>query len=466
MSGVLLVTVPSPVRTVNPPLGQLYLAASLRAAGIEVRLLDLASLYGPRNVETLACAIDDQQPEILGFTLFTDTVLYGYELLDSLGPRDGLCIVAGGAHATAEPAEALNHGFDVVVLGEGEETLNDLVTALRTGGDFSTVAGLAWLDNNGLFQSTPQRSLPLDLDTLPSPLDVLDLFERDRYISSGANNLISPAIITSRGCPGRCTFCANNISGRKYRFHSAKRVIEEVRTWQEREKAVAFFFQDTSFTANRERLLELCQGLKELSPRVFWICKSRCDHLDIERARAMAAAGCTAVFFGVESGDAGVLERIGKGITPSIIEESLIAARTAGLRTHVHIMFGFPDETVAELDATYELMKRLAPLIDGFCTHGILVPYPGTAIYKQWHEELGCTQWWLDHNRLSSINVPLQKEGGGSPTSVNEIIALHTAIENGLLNARLVPYTKDVRQAIERCLVFRRTHNQRVMGGG
>jgi len=463
LSGVLLVTVPSPVRTANPPLGQLYLAASLRAAGIEVRLLDLASLYGPRDVETLAAAIDDQQPEILGLTLFTDTALYGYDLLDSLGARDGLCIVAGGPHATAEPAEALDHGFGVVVHGEGEETLVELVQALHTGGDLSTVAGLAWLDDCGTLRSSPRRAFPAELDLLPSPLDVLDLCERDRYIAPGTRGSITPATITSRGCPGRCTFCANHISGRRYRFHTARRVIEEVRGWQEREEAVAFFFQDTSFTANRERLIELCHGLEELDRPIIWICKSRCDHLDIERAKAMAAAGCTAVFLGVESGDAGVLERIGKGITPRDIEDSLIAARKAGLRTHVHIMLGFPDETVAELDTTYALMKRLAPLVDNFCSHGVLVPYPGTAIYQAWHDVLGCTRWWLDRDRLGSMNVPLRREGGGAPATVDEIIALYTAIENGLLAAELVPYDDDVRQAIERCLVFRRAHNQRVL---
>lgn len=463
MSGALLATVPSPVRTANPPLGQLYLAASLRAAGIEVRLLDLASLYGPRDVETLAAAIDDQQPEILGFTLFTETALYGYDLLDLLGARDGLCIVAGGPHATAEPAEALDHGFDVVVRGEGEETLLELVRALRTGGDLSTVAGLAWLDDNGTLRSSPRRAFPAELDLLPSPLGVLDLCERNRYIAPGTSGAITPAVITSRGCPGRCTFCANHVSGRRYRFHTARRVIKEVRGWQEREEAVAFFFQDTSFTANRERLIELCHGLGELDRPITWICKSRCDHLDLERARAMAAAGCTTVFLGMESGDAGVLKRIGKGITPHEIEDSLIAARKAGLRTHVHIMLGFPDETVAELDATCALMERLAPLVDGFCSHGILVPYPGTAIYQAWHDVLGCTRWWLDRDRLGSMNVPLQREGGEAPTTVDEIIALHAAIEKGLLAAELVRYENDVRQAIERCLVFRRVHNRRVL---
>ena len=121
------------------------------------------------------------------------------------------------------------------------------------------------------------------------------------------------------------------------------------------------------------------------------------------------------------------------------------------------------DETVAELNATYRLMERLAPLVDGFPTSGILVPYPGTVIYQTWHEVLGCTRWWLDRQRLATLNVPRRREGGRAPASVDEIIALHEAIEKGLLAAKLVPYDANVRQAIERCLVFRRAHNRQAL---
>ncbi len=258
---VLLATVPSPVRSFNPNLGQLYLASSLRKAGIEVRLLDLASLYGPSGIDTLVAAIDEQQPEVLGLTLYTETALYGYDLLASLGDRAGLCVVAGGPHATAEPAEALEHGFDVVVLGEGEETLVDLVRGLRSRGNLFDVAGLAWLDDAGLLRTSPRRAFPEDLDTLPSPLDVLDLCERDRYVEHGRT--ILPPIITSRGCPGRCTFCSNNVSGNRYRFHSTGRVVEEVRGWQEREGASAPEFCRTPAEPVRASVLrEMCSQKK------------------------------------------------------------------------------------------------------------------------------------------------------------------------------------------------------------
>ncbi len=463
MSGVLLATVPSQVRNFNPNLGQLYLAASLRNAGIEVRLLDLASLYGPSDVDTLVAAINEQKPEILGFTLYTETALYGYDLIGSLGDRTGFCVVAGGPHATAEPAEVLEHGFDVVVLGEGEETLVDLVRALRSGGNLSDVAGLAWSDDAGSLQTSPPRALPKDLDVLPGPLDVLDLCERDRYVEQGMAML--PPIITSRGCPGRCTFCSNNVSGNRYRFHSAGRVVEEVRGWQERGGATALFFQDTAFTAHRKRTIELCRQLENLSPSISWVCKSRCDQIDRELSMAMAAAGCTSVFFGAESGSDAVLERIGKGLTICDIEKSVNVAHAAGLGVYVHIMVGFPDETVEELDATCVLMDRLAPLVKGYPTGGVLLPYPGTAIYQSQHESLGCSRWWLDRSRIDCMNVPMRGPGGATPSSIGDIIALHAAIESAFLAAEVVPYSREVREAIERCLTFRRAHNRRILEG-
>jgi magnesium-protoporphyrin IX monomethyl ester (oxidative) cyclase len=463
MSGVLLATVPSEVRNFNPNLGQLYLAASLRNAGIDVRLLDLASLYGPDDVDTLIAAIDDQQPEILGFTLYTETVLYGYDLIGALEDRTGLCVAAGGPHATAEPAEALAHGFDVVVLGEGEETIVDLVRALRSGGNLSDVAGLAWSGAAGALQASPPRALPKDLDELPGPLEVLDLIEQDRYVAPGTALL--PPIITSRGCPGRCTFCSNDVSGNRYRFHTAGRVLDEVCGWRAHGGAISLFFQDTAFTAHRKRTLALCRQLENLSPAISWVCKARCDQIDQELAMAMAAAGCTAVFFGAESGSDAVLERIGKGLTARDIEQSVAVTHAAGLGAYVHIMVGFHDETVAELDATAALMERLAPLVKGFPTGGILLPYPGTAIYQSHHASLGFTQWWLDRSRIDCINVPMRSPGGAPLASIADVIAMHAAIESAFLEANVVPYSPDVRAAIERCLTVRRELNRGIMEG-
>ena len=463
MGGVLLATVPSPVRTFNPNLGLLYLAASLRSAGVEVRLLDLASLYGSRDLDTLISAIIEQKPEILGFNLLTENALYAYDIVESLSSFEDLCIVAGGPHPTSEPLEVLKHGFDVVVLKEGEETLVELVQKLRASAPLSEVKGVAWLDEDQRLQHSPLRDLPDDLDVLPSPLGVIDLYDRDRYVKPGSPLL--PPIITSRGCPGRCTFCSNNVSGCSYRFHSTNRVIEEVKAWQEKEGVVSLFFQDTAFTADRERTIELCNQLKEVSPRVFWVCKARCDQMDSELAKVMSEAGCTSIFFGVESGSDEVLKRVGKGMTVGKIVEAVKVAHSAGLGVYVHMMVGFPDETVEELQETARLMERLAPLVKGFPAGGVLLPYPGTSIYKLQHEKLGCTSWWLNRSIVDCINVSQRGPGGNSPTSAKEVVAVHAAIEKAFLDAKVIPYSKKVTEAIKECLQVRRSLNQKIMEG-
>ena len=180
---------------------------------------------------------------------------------------------------------------------------------------------------------------------------------------------------------------------------------------------------------------------------------------------AMAAAGCTAVFFGVESGSEAVLERIGKGLTISDIEKSVNVAHAAGLGVYVHIMVGFPYETVEELDATCALMERLAPFIKGYPTGGILLPYPGTEIYQSQHEFLGCSRWWLDRSRIDCMNVPMRGPGGATPSNIGDIIAMHAAIESAFLAAEVIPYDREVREAIERCLALRRAHNRRILEG-
>ena len=463
MSGVLLVTVPTPVRTFNPNLGQLYLAASLRNTGIDVRLLDMASLYGSRDIDALLAAIIDQRPELVGFTLLTEGALYGYDLLAQLKKTVSLPVIAGGPHATSEPLEVLENGFDIVVLGEGEETLVELVVELRTGGNLSKVSGLAWFDEKGELKTSQPRSLLIDLDSLPSPLDVNDLYERERYVEQGRQ--ILPPIITSRGCPGRCTFCSNDVSGTRYRFHSTERVISEVVRWQDCERAVSLFFQDTAFTADPSRALDLCKQLKNLETPISWVCKARCDQINEELAGAMKEAGCTSVFFGAESGSKAVLQQVGKGVTIDDIKSSVELAFNAGLFVYVHVMVGFPNETVEDLEATCNLMKQLAPFVKGFPTGGILLPYPGTAIYEAHHERLNCTRWWLNRELVDCINVPTRGPGSAMPSSVDEVLTVHATIEAAFLNAKVIPYSEPVKEAMERCLNVRRELNRAIMEG-
>lgn len=442
-------------------LGARYLAASAVSSGIPVWLYHPGPGSEGTSAHALASAVAAHRPALVGLTLYTETALPAYHLLAELGPRPGQIRVAGGPHATACPEEALAHGFDVVVLGEGEATLVELFHAVRRGTDLGQVAGLAFRDAAGQVRRTPPRRPPLCLDRLPSPEQMPNLDGSSLAPDLGTPLVCSASLVTSRGCPGRCSFCASRVSGRRYRFHSAERVLGDMRALHERQGTTAFFFHDDAFTAYRPRLLELCARMAELPFRVSWLCEARADQLDDERARAMARAGCTAVIVGVESGDPGVLRRIRKGLSLATAERALCAVRDAGMRAHANFMLGFPDETPAELDNTSRFMQHIAPWVDSLGVGGIVIPYPGTRLYQQHHHSCGFTHWWLDQARMARLHA-VALDGDGMQTW-EDVVALARALESAVLDAHIIPYSKGVREAIERCLEFRRGHALQAM---
>jgi radical SAM superfamily enzyme YgiQ (UPF0313 family) len=321
------------------------------------------------------------------------------------------------------------------------------------------VEGIAYRDASGNPRKTAARALPLDLDRLPSPRRAAGLVDRSNYLRKGVREALPASLVTSRGCPGRCTFCSSNVSGRRYRFHSPMRVLSDMRDWNESEGATTFCFHDDAFTAHRRRLIELCSRMADLPFPARWICEARADHLDRERLKAMAGAGCTAVIVGIESGDPSVLERIGKGISLGVADRALRLIREAGMRTQVNFMLGFPGETAEELDHTLGFMQRIAPVTDGFSAMGIVTPYPNTRLYRQHHRSYGFTEWWLDEARMETLRATATKLARSEIKTAEDVVALHGKMEHALIDARLIDYPADVRAAIERCLAFRWRHN-------
>src|SRR4051794_9840914 len=195
---VLLVNPPSPERLGAPLLGLQYVAAALLERGCEVRVIDAAARHFPGDAASILADAEAFAPDVVGFGLFTRWVWHAYELAASFRGRFPL-LVAGGAHATVRPEETLAHGFDAVVVGEAEVAFGELVERPRRG---VVVAGPV-----------------ADLDTLPRALDAQGLFDPAWY-GPGGREVVPGGILTSRGCPARCTFCANYVTGRAFRFRS------------------------------------------------------------------------------------------------------------------------------------------------------------------------------------------------------------------------------------------------------
>ena len=426
-----------------------YLAAAVRSTGDEVKVLDLDRIGTKTAHELVVEAVDDWHPNILGVTICTETATAAYGLVSALNKRDGMTVVAGGPHPTAVPNEVLAHGFDVVVGGEGEQTLLELVQALRAGSGLTNIRGLSIRGHGERTHVAAARPPVIDLDELPSPVDVFDLFD---------TTALDPTVLTSRGCPGRCTFCANQVFGRKHRCHSVERVLREMEAWHRLSKSPVFNFCDAAFTVNKRRLRALCEALSSLSFEPRWWCEARADQLDEEIARIMVQSGCTTVLLGAESGDPNLLNRIGKGIETRTTVRALESAKTQGLRTEVSFMLGFPDETEEELENTLNFMKRIAPLVDVFRPMGIVVPYPATPLYEQHHEQFGFSEWWLRPERFERLATTVANLETSQP--FDHVTEMHAEVEQAFLDVHPIRYGDDVYEMIQRCLRFRRRHNR------
>jgi anaerobic magnesium-protoporphyrin IX monomethyl ester cyclase len=390
------------VRT--PLLSFCHLAASLRAGGHEVALLDASAPHAPKAHGEIRARIAAFAPHLVGLHLKTLHVQPAYALAAELGDH---ALVAGGPHATIVPDEPLAHGFRWVIRGEGEEALVELADVIDGKREAGSVAGLSWRER-GLVRHNPGRPFLTELDRLAPPLTALDLFDGSWYgappVPGGGH---APAgILSSRGCPAACTFCSNDVTGRKFRYRSPESVAAEVKQIGEQFGLCGFSFFDDSFAVGRRRVRELCDAIVGIGSPVWWTCTAHPAHLDREVIADMKRAGCAGIDIGMESADPGMLVRIGKGVTVERVLDVLRWSQELGVHTVVNLMFGWPDETDAELDATIGFMDRAADLAGGFNARGVVVPYPGTRIYADNHERFGFTGWWLREAPLDYPEFP------------------------------------------------------------
>jgi len=381
-------------------------------------------------------------------------VWHAYALVERLRGRVPM-LVAGGAHATVRPAETLERGFDAAIAGEAEESILQLVDAVVAGRPLSEVPGILYRGPDGAPRSGTCAQSIADLDTLAFPQLAQELYDRQWYDPSG-REVIPGGILTSRGCPARCTFCANYVTGRKFRHRRGECVVEELNAYHDRTGVTFFPCWDDALTANRLRLVEVC-GAIERGVRfpLSWSAITRAPMVTPELLATMRRAGLVAVNFGVESGDDQILRAIRKGITTDTVVRALEWARAAGLRTACNFMLGFPQETPAALDRTLRFMERIAPLVDTFSTMGVLVPFPGTPLYDDYHAQYGFTDWWL-REECSRYEAP-------PPVGDFDRFYRHY-IDDANLELDFFRYSDEMRDMIRECMRFKGEHNLRMMG--
>ena len=371
----------------SPPLGLAYLAAVSEAAGQEVLVYD-----GDVEDVSLESVTGEFAPHVVGITANTTQITAAWrdaELVKALG---NVFVVLGGPHPTTLPEESAAKPYvDAVVRGEGEAAWLDLLSHLETGGGHEAgiqdgIPGISHRGVDGEVVSGPDR-IPIPVDDLNAmPLPAWHLFKLDRYTNlqptvdqvAGA----SLPILTSRGCPYRCSYCSQ-IGPRRWRARSVDSVVDEWR-WLVREQGAAEIgVLDDSFNIDRQRVLDICQRLvDEGLNQVPWIMINgiRANLADEEVLGAMKRAGCIRAAFGVESGNQDILDTVvDKHLTLEQVRSAFRAARAVGMETIGFFIVGLPGESEETMEDTIRFACELDPVVANF---SIATPFPGTDMYE------------------------------------------------------------------------------------
>lgn len=413
--------------------------------------MDLAAARLTDSNEDAVTMAESWSPDMIGMTLFTHNAADGYGLAKRVRPATRL-LVAGGPHATVCPDEVLGFGFDVAVLGEGELAVVELARWLDDGSKeaLPKVSGCYGQGTEDMPASPIEN-----LDELPFPFESYPCFDAKAY--SPTSTVVTGGLVTSRGCPARCTFCANYVTGRGYRWRSAANVVAEMVELREKYHTTHFPIWDDAFTASRSRVGDLCDAIlaEPALGGVTWTCITPANMVKSNDLAHMRKAGCVAINFGIESGDKNILKVIKKGQRPDQVKQSVKAAKAEGMTTIVNFMCGFPEEGIKELDNTLDLMRALADNTDVFNHRGVLVPFPGTVIYDQNHAKFGFTGWWLDSKYVPEEPNLFALEPGEAQEYLEH---------DPVLDLDFFHYSDKVREKIAECVLYKARHNQRSTG--
>jgi len=455
---ILLVSPPTDaVETI--PLGLAYIGAVLKQEGYEVHAMDGAAPYANLTSAKIIKKAEELSPDVIGVSMNLYHIKEAYKIASQLS-RLGKPLIAGGPYPTIRPEEVLNNHFDIVVKGEGENTILELLDYFKGNKALKDILGISYRDNNGHIIHHPWSPFINDLDTLPFP--ARELFPMRDYTTEESlnNSMFWTTLVTSRGCPGVCTYCvATSALGKKFRFRSAKSVYDEIKELNKRYGIRIFRFVDDAFTFDKERLFELCDlvindsDLKD----IIWDCDSRIVDVTEEMLIKMKEAHCVSIIYGIESGDPETLKRIRKGVTLKKIKDVVdMTAKVNIPKVKINIMIGFPWENKSHINNSINLLKECNKKMEVIFGTTPIIPYPGSLLYETYHKEHGFTDWWLKNDAFPEV-VGLD---GRIPFYKRYILY----IDNFALNKNFFKYNRSLKRYIEKAIVntgkmvMRKTH--------
>lgn len=380
------------------PLGLLYICSHLRQQGFHVDVFD--STFSSR--QELVSYLQNTHPSVLGVYANLMTRRNVIEIL-KFAKQAGWTTVVGGPEPGAYVAEYLEHGADVVVLGEGEITLQELLPALGNGvtDELCAVSGIAFRTSIREIRTTAPRPQIPDIDQQPWP--ARESVDIDRYLRTwrDAHGKGSISIITARGCPYRCRWCSHQVFGMTHRRRKADSVVDEVEFLMDRYSLDMMWVADDVFTINHSWLRNYAAEMRRRSLRIPFECISRADRLSEEVADLLAELGCFRLWIGSESGSQRVLDAMERGVKVEQVKKAVELCRSRGIQSGMFLMWGYEGEELQDIEETITHVKQTNP--DVFFTT-LAYPIKGTRYYAEVQDRVISTgKWTQTSDRDSSV---------------------------------------------------------------
>ncbi|NUO79963.1 B12-binding domain-containing radical SAM protein [candidate division KSB1 bacterium] len=401
---------PKQWRTMQPyaPLGTLYAAAFLRQHGHNVAVFDSMLAHG---AHAIVPALQQHRPRVVVF--YEDSFNWlskmcltrmreaCFEMIKLVRAQLGtnVPIIVAGSDVTDHRQIYFEHGADYALIGEGEISLLELIDKLlgKSNGALTQIAGVA-LPNNGVAHATIPRGFQKNLDVFPFPAwDLLDV-EKYRRVWKKKHGYYSVNLVTTRGCPFRCNWCAKPIYGDRYNSRSPENVVEEMLGLRKNFQPEHIWFADDIFGLKPgwvERFGEAVQAANVATP--FKI-QARVDLLHEEVVAGLKKAGCKTVWVGAESGSQKILDAMDKGTTVEQIYATAARLKRHGVEVCFFLQFGYPGETDEDIEKTIKMVRDCDPHDIGI---SVSYPLPGTRFYEQVQNEMGEKHNWEHSDDLA-----------------------------------------------------------------
>jgi len=363
-----------------------YAAGMAEADGNEILLLDAPAME--LDEEAVLQKLRDFAPSLTVCQTCTPSIINDLEFVQSVKEETQSLVALMGTHASAEPLETLDMGYalDFCIIGEADHTIRNLIRHLRGDGvkNLSDIAGLAWRNANGRIDFQPDKQKIQNLTELPwvSKTYRKHLYSCYKKYFYGANLNPLVVILAGRGCPYRCTYCVlpQTLNGHIYRTRNPKDVVDELEYIKENFEGLGeVFFEDDTFTADRENVRAICEEILSRKFKITWSCNARAD-VPEDLLMLMKRAGCREMCVGFESASSDVLNSVRKGLKQSSAIPFMKSAKKAGIFVHGCFMVGNPCDTKDTLEETLKYAKKLSPNTAQFYP---IMAYPGTIAYKE-----------------------------------------------------------------------------------